>query len=33
MCHLALWEAPEPGSEEPETTWGNLLDDDEYPSV
>ncbi|MFD1212538.1 cupin domain-containing protein [Arthrobacter sp. GCM10027362] len=32
MCHLALWEAPEPGTDEPETTWGELLTADEYPS-
>ncbi|GAA4392686.1 cupin domain-containing protein [Tsukamurella soli] len=31
MCHLALWEAPEPGSDEPETTWGEHLTEDEYP--
>ena len=31
MCHLALWEAPEPGSDEPETTWGDKLTGDEYP--
>lgn len=32
MCHLALWEAPDPASGDPETEWGDLLTDDEYPS-
>jgi len=30
MCHLALWEGP--GTDEPETEWGDLLAVDEYPS-
>jgi quercetin dioxygenase-like cupin family protein len=33
MCHLALWEAPEQGSEEPETEWGDKLTAEEYPSA
>lgn len=32
MSHLALWEAPAPGSDQPETTWGSKLTSDEYPS-
>ncbi|GAA1055228.1 hypothetical protein GCM10017608_31330 [Agromyces luteolus] len=31
MCHLALWEAPDPESGEPETEWGELLTAEEYP--
>ena len=31
LCHLALWEAPAPGADEPETTWGDLLALQEYP--
>ncbi|ARU52949.1 cupin [Cellulosimicrobium cellulans] len=31
LCHLALWEAPAPGVDEPETTWGDLLAPAEYP--
>ncbi|SFN98912.1 (R)-mandelonitrile lyase [Mycetocola miduiensis] len=31
MSHLALWEGVAPGSDEPETTWGALVTDDEYP--
>lgn len=31
LCHLALWEAPAPSSDEPETTWGDLLAPEEYP--
>ena len=30
MCHLALWESP--GAGEPETEWGDLLTDGEYPA-
>lgn len=30
MIHLALWEAPSPGSDEPVTKWGDLVTDDEY---
>ncbi|GLI27033.1 cupin [Agromyces rhizosphaerae] len=33
MCHLAVWEAPEPGSAEPETVWGDHVSTDEYPSA
>jgi quercetin dioxygenase-like cupin family protein len=29
MIHLAMWEAPPPGSE-PETTWGEHVTDAEY---
>ena len=32
MCHLALWEAPDPASGEPETTWGDKLTAEEYPA-
>ncbi|WP_084103198.1 cupin domain-containing protein [Demequina sp. NBRC 110056] len=32
MCHLALWEGNGPDDDEPETEWGELLTDDEYPS-
>ena len=31
LCHLALWEAPGPDADEPETTWGDLLTPEEYP--
>ncbi|GAA1059288.1 (R)-mandelonitrile lyase [Agromyces bracchium] len=31
MCHLALWEAPDPLSGEPETEWGEKLTPEEYP--
>lgn len=31
MTHLALWEAPDPSDDEPETTWGEHLAADEYP--
>lgn len=30
MIHLAMWEAPAPGSGAPETTWGDHVTDDEY---
>jgi quercetin dioxygenase-like cupin family protein len=30
MTHLAMWEAPDPGSGQPETTWGEPVSDDEY---
>ena len=30
MCHLAMWEAP--GSDEPETEWGERLAPEEYPA-
>jgi quercetin dioxygenase-like cupin family protein len=30
MCHLALWEAP--GSDAPETEWGEKLAPEEYPA-
>lgn len=30
MVHLAIWEAPAPDSNEPETTWGQHVSDDEY---
>lgn len=33
MCHLALWEAPGGGSDEPETTWGEKVTAEEYPSA
>jgi quercetin dioxygenase-like cupin family protein len=33
MCHLALWEAPGAGADEPETVWGDKLRADEYPSA
>jgi quercetin dioxygenase-like cupin family protein len=33
MCHLAMWEAPEPAAVEPETTWGEHLAEGEYPSA
>ena len=33
LCHLALWEAPAPGGDEPETVWGEKLTDDEYPEA
>ena len=29
MSHLAMWEAPAPGSGQPETTWGDHVTDDE----
>jgi quercetin dioxygenase-like cupin family protein len=32
LCHLALWEGLAPGSDEPETVWGEKLNADEYPS-
>lgn len=32
MCHLALWEATPPDSDEPETSWGDLLTEGEYPA-
>ena len=31
MCHLAMWEGTPDDS--PETTWGDQLTDDEYPSA
>jgi quercetin dioxygenase-like cupin family protein len=30
MTHLAMWEAPAQDSEQPETTWGEHVTDDEY---
>ena len=30
MTHLAMWEAPGQVSEQPETTWGEHVTDDEY---
>lgn len=33
MSHLALWEAPDASSGEPETVWGDKLTDDEYPAT
>ena len=30
MVHLAIWEAPAPGNNEPETRWGSHVTDDEY---
>jgi quercetin dioxygenase-like cupin family protein len=30
MVHLAIWEAPGPGSDEPETTWGEHVTSEEY---
>lgn len=30
MSHLALWEGVAPDSEEQETTWGQLVSDEEY---
>ena len=30
MAHLAMWEAPEPNSGEPETEWGEHVTDAEY---
>ena len=32
MCHLALWEAPAPDADEPETEWGDKLTEAEYPA-
>lgn len=31
MTHLAMWEAPTDGS--PETTWGEHVTDEEYPTA
>ncbi|MFB2596521.1 cupin domain-containing protein [Herbiconiux sp. P17] len=31
LCHLALWEAPAPGGDAPETEWGAKLTAAEYP--
>jgi quercetin dioxygenase-like cupin family protein len=30
MIHLAIWEAPGPDHDGPETEWGELLTDEEY---
>ena len=30
MTHLAMWEAPAQDSEQPETTWGEHVTNDEY---
>jgi hypothetical protein len=30
MTHLAMWEAPAPDSDVPETEWGDLVTDEEY---
>jgi quercetin dioxygenase-like cupin family protein len=30
MIHLAMWEAPAPESDQPETTWGEHVTDAEY---
>lgn len=30
MTHLAMWEAPDPDADVPETEWGDLVTDDEY---
>jgi quercetin dioxygenase-like cupin family protein len=30
MIHLAMWEAPAPDYDGPETEWGELLTDEEY---
>ena len=30
MTHLAMWEAPDPGSGQAETEWGEHVTDDEY---
>jgi quercetin dioxygenase-like cupin family protein len=30
MVHLAMWEAPPPGSDRAETEWGDQVTDDEY---
>jgi quercetin dioxygenase-like cupin family protein len=32
MVHLAIWEAPAPDSHQPETSWGEHVTDEEYPS-
>lgn len=32
MCHLALWEAPDLATGEPETIWGDKLTAEEYPA-
>ena len=32
MSHLALWESAGPGSDQPETVWGDKLTTDEYPA-
>jgi hypothetical protein len=29
MTHLAMWEAPDPGSDVPETEWSDLVSDEE----
>ncbi len=30
MVHLAIWEAPSPESDKPETKWGSHVTDNEY---
>ena len=30
MSHLAMWEAPDPGAEVPESDWGDHVTDEEY---
>lgn len=33
MVHLAIWEAPAEGGEEPETKWGEHVTDEEYTTA
>jgi quercetin dioxygenase-like cupin family protein len=33
MAHLAMWEAPDPDEDAPETTWGEHVTDNEYAAA